>query len=99
MPIKSATIDLANVSEEDTKSETELRKQAFSQILKDARLVGITNRICVCIWFGFDITGCEPNMNLEQWSQDRFATLALLRTVFGFVKVIIAAVIAVELLT
>ena len=38
-------------------------------------------------------------MSVEEWSQDRFATLALLRTVFGFVKVIIATVIAVELLT
>jgi len=38
-------------------------------------------------------------MSIEEWSQDRFATLALLRTVFGFVKVIIATIIAVELLT
>jgi len=38
-------------------------------------------------------------MNLEQWSQDRFATLALLRTVFSLIKVIIAMIIAVELLT
>lgn len=38
-------------------------------------------------------------MSIEKWSQDRFATLALLRTVFGFVKVIIATIIAVELLT
>tara|TARA_A100001201_G_scaffold26616_1_gene29390 strand:+ start:270 stop:386 length:117 start_codon:yes stop_codon:yes gene_type:complete len=38
-------------------------------------------------------------MSIEEWSKDRFATLALLRTVFGFVKVVIATVIAVELLT
>ena len=38
-------------------------------------------------------------MSIEEWSQDRFATLALLRTVFSLVKVIIATVIAVELLS
>ena len=38
-------------------------------------------------------------MSIEEWSQDRFATLALLRTVFGLLKLIIASIIAVELLT
>jgi len=36
-------------------------------------------------------------MSIEKWSQDRFATLALARTVFGFLKVIIAVIVAVEL--
>jgi hypothetical protein len=38
-------------------------------------------------------------MNLEKWSQERFATLALFRTVFGLIKVVIALIIAQELLT
>jgi len=38
-------------------------------------------------------------MNFKTWSEDNFAILALWRTVFSFVKVIIAMVVAVELLT
>lgn len=32
-------------------------------------------------------------VNIELWAQDNFGTLALARTVFGLVKVIIAIVI------
>jgi len=37
-------------------------------------------------------------VNIELWAQDNFATLALARTVFGLVKVIIAIVIMNEIL-
>jgi|TARA_X000001382_G_scaffold130913_1_gene127802 hypothetical protein len=65
MPIKSATIDLANVSEEDTKSETELRKQAFSQILKDARLVGkVLSRLLIGFVFVYGLVSILQDVNL-----------------------------------
>ena len=38
-------------------------------------------------------------MNFRTWSEDNFAILALWRTVFSFAKVIIAIVVAVELLS
>ena len=48
MPIKSANIDFSNkVTEEKTeKSESELRKEAINQILKDARrFLSISGRV------------------------------------------------------
>tara|TARA_B100000214_G_C23893796_1_gene593089 strand:- start:537 stop:653 length:117 start_codon:yes stop_codon:yes gene_type:complete len=38
-------------------------------------------------------------MDFKTWSEDNFAVLALWRTVFSFAKVIIAIVVAVELLS
>tara|TARA_R100000988_G_C3985134_1_gene159239 strand:- start:749 stop:949 length:201 start_codon:yes stop_codon:yes gene_type:complete len=65
MPIKSATIDLAKVSEEDTKSETELRKQAFTQILKDTRLViKIISRLLIGFVFVYGAVSILQDVNL-----------------------------------
>mgnify|MGYP001254892730 CR=1 FL=1 len=36
-------------------------------------------------------------IEIETWAQDNFATLALARTVFGFVKIVIATVIMIEI--
>lgn len=38
-------------------------------------------------------------MNFKTWSEDNFAILALWRTIFSFVKVIIAIIVGVELLS
>jgi len=38
-------------------------------------------------------------MDFKTWSEDNFAILALWRTVFSFTKVIIAIIVAVELLS
>ena len=55
MPIKSTDLDFSKVKiEEEPKSETELRKQAINQILKDSRLAINTVRrfffVIVCIY-------------------------------------------------
>ena len=38
-------------------------------------------------------------MDFKTWSEDNFAILALWRTAFSFAKVIIAIIVAVELLS
>ena len=55
MPIKGADLDFSKVKlKEEPKSETELRKQAINQILKDSRLAINTVRrfffVIVCIY-------------------------------------------------
>ena len=55
MPIKGADLDFSKVKlKEEPKSETELRKQAINQILKDRRLAINTARrvlfAIVCIY-------------------------------------------------
>jgi hypothetical protein len=32
-------------------------------------------------------------MNIEQWSKNRFATLALVRTIFSFIKIVLASIV------
>ena len=55
MPIKGADLDFSKVKlKEEPKSETELRKQAINQILKDSRLaINAARRVLfaiVCIY-------------------------------------------------
>ena len=66
MPIKSTDVDFTKVKiKEEPKSETELRKQALSQILKDSRLViRVTGRVLFAIVFIYGIVSILQDVNL-----------------------------------
>ena len=66
MPIKSTDVDFTKVKiKEEPKSETELRKQALSQILKDSRLViRVTSRVLFGIVFIYGIVSILQDVNL-----------------------------------
>jgi hypothetical protein len=66
MPIKSTDVDFTKVKiKEEPKSETELRKQALSQILKDSRLaIRVTGRVLFGIVFVYGIVSILQDVNL-----------------------------------
>ena len=66
MPIKSADVDFTKVKiKEEPKSETELRKQAISQILKDRRLaIRVSGRVLFAIVFIYGIISILQDVNL-----------------------------------
>ena len=65
MPIKSADVDFTKVKiKEEPKSETELRKQAISQILKDSRLaIRVAGRVLFAIVFIYGIISILQDVN------------------------------------
>ena len=66
MPIKSTDVDFTKVKiKEEPKSETELRKQALSQILKDSRLaIRISGRVLFVIVFLYGVVSILQDVNL-----------------------------------
>ncbi len=67
MPIKSANIDFntTQAEEKDKKSESELRKQAWSQIFKDARLFSrTTSRIFFVSIFLYGLFSLLQDVNV-----------------------------------
>ena len=66
MPIKSADVDFTKVTiQEEPKAETELRKQALSQILKDSRLaIRVTGRVLFAIVFIYGVISILQDVNL-----------------------------------
>ena len=66
MPIKSTDVDFTKVKiKEEPKSETELRKQALSQILKDSRLaIRVSGRVLFVIVFLYGIVSILQDVNL-----------------------------------
>ena len=66
MPIKSTDVDFTKVKiKEEPKSETELRKQALSQILKDSRLaIRVTGRVLFGTVFVYGIVSILQDVNL-----------------------------------
>lgn len=67
MPIKSANIDFSNkVTEEKTeKSESELRKEAINQILKDARrFLSISGRVFFVSVFLYGLISLLGDVNV-----------------------------------
>ena len=66
MPIKGADLDFSKVKlKEEPKSETELRKQALSQILKDSRLaIRVTGRVLFAIVFIYGVISILQDVNL-----------------------------------
>tara|TARA_R100000329_G_scaffold141285_1_gene124018 strand:+ start:472 stop:678 length:207 start_codon:yes stop_codon:yes gene_type:complete len=67
MPIKSANIDFSNkVTEEKTeKSESELRKEAINQILKDARrFLSISGRVFFVSIFLYGLISLLGDVNV-----------------------------------
>ena len=66
MPIKGTDVDFRKVKiKAEPKSETELRKQALSQILKDSRLViRVTGRFIFGIVFIYGVISILQDVNL-----------------------------------
>ena len=66
MPIKSTDVDFTKVKiKEEPKSETELRKQALSQILKDSRLaIRVSGRVLFVIVFLYGVVSILQDVNL-----------------------------------
>jgi len=66
MPLKSTDGDFTKVKiKEEPKSESELRKQALSQILKDSRLaIRVTGRVLFGIVFVYGIVSILQDVNL-----------------------------------
>jgi len=66
MPIKSTDLDFSKVKiEEEPKSETELRKQAINQILKDSRLaINTVRRVLFAIVCIYGIISILQDVNL-----------------------------------
>jgi len=63
MPIKSASIDFSNAEEE--KTESELRKQALSQIYKDgSRIMLITYKVFLGFIFCYGLISLLQDVNL-----------------------------------
>ena len=66
MPIKGADLDFSKVKlKEEPKSETELRKQAINQILKDSRLaINTARRVLFAIVCIYGIISILQDVNL-----------------------------------
>ncbi len=65
MPVKSANISTLSNESEDEISELELRKQAWSQILKDTKMVSkITGRILFVVIFLYGFFSILKDVNL-----------------------------------
>lgn len=67
MPIKSANIDFSNkgMEEKTEKSESELRKEAINQILKDARrFLSISGRVFFVSVFLYGLISLLGDVNV-----------------------------------
>ena len=64
MPIKSASIDFSKVEEEKL-SESELRKQAIRQLMKDSRSVaGTTGKMFLVFVFLYGLVSLLQDVNV-----------------------------------